>query len=139
MTATTTTPLDHLTAADALLGLTTTADAPGIHPRAAAFLLRRAVEDRIAGYIKHHCPHLAPCKARTKALWLAGHLHPEVAGRYASVWSTLSQACHFHTYALAPTLTELRSWRDDVAFVLDSIPLPDVPYHVSTSVPYMVS
>lgn len=91
------------------------------HPRAAAFLLRRALETRLNTYIAAHRPALHRCRMETKAVWLAHHLDPQLAGRLAAVWHNLSRACHHQQFALPPTIAELRGWRDEVVFVLRAL------------------
>ncbi|MFD7826479.1 hypothetical protein [Kitasatospora sp. NPDC059803] len=88
------------------------------HPRAAVFLLRRALEAGLDSYIYAHRPALARCRTETKVVWLAHHLDARLAGRLAAVWRNLSGACHYHQSALPPTVSELLGWRDEVAFVL---------------------
>jgi hypothetical protein len=89
-----------------------------VHTRAAAFLLRRTLDDRVNAYVQAHRPALLRCATRTKTAWLAQHAGPALAGRYAAAWHSLSMACHYHCSVLPPTTTELRGWRDDVAAVL---------------------
>lgn len=113
------TPADRLAAAAELLQGTASG---GSHPRAAVFLLRRALEERLADYIAAHEPALARCRVETKAVWLAHHLSPDLAGRFASLWRNLSGACHYHQSALPPPLAELRSWHADTALVLRALP-----------------
>lgn len=93
-----------------------------VHTRAAAFLLRRALDDRLNAYVQARHPALARCSTRTKTAWLAQHAGSALAGRYAGTWQSLSQACHYHCSVLPPTPAELRGWRDDVAAVLRELP-----------------
>lgn len=43
-----------------------------------------------------------------------------------AAWADLNRLsasrCHFHTFALAPTLAELRGWRDEVTAILREFP-----------------
>ncbi|WP_225846850.1 hypothetical protein [Streptomyces sp. HPF1205] len=89
-----------------------------MHTRAAAFLLRRALDDRLDAYLRARRPALVRCSARTKTAWLAQHAGSALAGRYAATWHRLSLVCHYHGSVLPPTPAELRGWRDDVAAVL---------------------
>jgi hypothetical protein len=113
-------PLDRLAVAAGLLQGSGTGPA---HPRAAAFLLRRALEKHLAAYIAVYEPAMVRCRVETKAVWLAHRLSPHLAGRFAALWHNLSGACHYHQSALPPTLAELRSWHEDAAFVLRAVPI----------------
>ncbi|MFC5911294.1 hypothetical protein [Streptacidiphilus monticola] len=118
-----TTPTDtvtarRLTAATVLL---TVGESGLVHPRAAAFLLRRALEEQLDRYLRAHRPDLTACKFGTKAAWLAQHLDAQLAGRLAAVWRNLSAACHHHQFALPPSTAELRSWQEDVVHVLRAL------------------
>jgi hypothetical protein len=127
------TPDERLLAVDALLNIGAAAGGPAgargapvlaasagrtVHTRAAAFLLRRALEDRLNACLRDHRPVLLRCSTRTQIAWLAQHAGPAVAGRYAATWHSLSLACHYHRSALPPTPAQLRGWRDEVAAVL---------------------
>ncbi|MFG2843840.1 hypothetical protein ACGF12_11795 [Kitasatospora sp. NPDC048296] len=105
----------RITAATSLLDAGPSGNA---HPRAAVFLLRRALEAGLDSYIVAHRPALTRCRTETKVVWLAHHLDVRLAGRLAAVWSSLSGACHYQQTALPPTVGELLGWRDEVAFVL---------------------
>jgi glycine/D-amino acid oxidase-like deaminating enzyme len=94
-----------------------------VHPRAAAFLLRRAVEEQLNAYLRVHRPTLACCRTETKVVWLAHHLNPQLAGRLATVWRNLSGACHHQQFALPPTMAELLGWYDEVTFLLRALPV----------------
>lgn len=94
------------------------ASAGTAHTRAAAFLLRRALDDELHVYLQTHRPALLRCTTRTKTAWLAQYAGSALAGRYAATWHRLSLACHYHCSVLPPPAEELRGWRDDVAAVL---------------------
>lgn len=101
------------------------AESPGsVHTRAAAFLLRRALDDRVNAYVRAHRPALVHCSTRTKTAWLAQHAGPSLAGRYAAAWHSLSMVCHYHCSVLPPAPAEVRGWRDDVAAVLRGLRQP---------------
>jgi hypothetical protein len=137
------TPAERLSTVDALLTTCTgagggTASGPAeasavagaaasartVHTRAAAFLLRRALDDRLNAYLQAHRPALLRCTTRTKTAWLAQHAGSALAGRYAVIWHRLSLVCHYHGSVLPPTPAELRGWRDDVAAILRELPHP---------------
>ncbi|GAA2786751.1 hypothetical protein GCM10010521_75560 [Streptomyces rameus] len=113
------TAAERMAAAVALLDAGASGSA---HPRATAFLLRRALEGKLDTYLSRQRPALGRCRMQTKVVWLAHHLNPELAGRIAAVWSSLSGACHYQQYAMPPTVGELLSWYDEVAFVLRALP-----------------
>ncbi|WP_329490205.1 hypothetical protein OG618_27420 [Kitasatospora sp. NBC_01246] len=96
-------------------------DAEAPHPRAAVFLLRRALEGGLETYISAHRSALSRCRTETKVVWLAHNLDHRLAGRLAAVWRNLSVACHHQQFALPPTVGELLGWRDEVAFVLRAL------------------
>ena len=98
------------------------ASARTVHTRAAAFLLRRVLDDRLNAYVRVRRPALVRCATRTKTAWLAQHAGSALAGRYAATWHRLSLVCHYHGSILPPTPAELRGWRDDVAAVLRELP-----------------
>lgn len=91
------------------------------HPRAAAFLIRRALEEHLDVYLRRNRPDLERCPMLTKTVWLAQHLDPSLAGRLAAVWHSLSSACHHHQYAMAPTVAEILGWQAEVEHVLGAI------------------
>jgi hypothetical protein len=105
---------DLLQAADDLLR-SVVPSTRGIWPRAAAFLIRMALEQAIDELWAREQPSLADCSTRAQLLCLREWVGPAVAQRIAAAWTMLSRACHYHTYELAPTAGELRSWHDDVA------------------------
>lgn len=91
------------------------------HPRAAVFLMRRALEEHLDAYLRRHRPALARCSMRTKTVWLAQHLDSPHVGRLAAVWYSLSCACHHQRYAMAPTVSEILGWQAEVEHVLAAI------------------
>lgn len=91
------------------------------HPRAAVFLIRRALEEHLDAYVRQRRPGLERCSMLTKTVWLAQHLDPAHVGRLAAVWLSLSRACHHHQYAMAPTISEILGWQADVEHVLAAI------------------
>ena len=61
---------------------------------------------------------------RAQLAYLSTYLgNGNLAGRLAYTWSGLSNACHRHTYELAPTSAELEAWINTVqSFVLAANP-----------------
>jgi cytochrome c5 len=108
----------RLTAAMALVDPGGTATS---HPRAAAFLIRRALEEHLDAYVRRNQPGLERCSMLTKTIWLAQHRDAALAGRLAAVWACLSGACHHHQYTMAPTVGEILSWLQEVEHTLKAI------------------
>ena len=88
------------------------------HPRAAVFLIRRALEEQLDAYVSRNRPGLERCSMLSKTVWLAQHLDSTLAGRLAAVWHSLSCACHHQQYAMAPTVAEILGWQAEVDYVL---------------------
>jgi len=83
----------------------------GLWPRAAALLGRQALEDAISWVWLVHEPGVETCSMRAQLLCLGEYLgDEELAEEAAHVHARLSWACHHHSYELAPTAMELRSW-----------------------------
>ena len=114
----------HLTNEQRMAAVTSLID-PGAaakaHPRAAVFLIRRALEEHLNAYIRRNRPALEHCAMGTKTIWLAQHLDSALAGRLAAVWHSLSGACHHQQYAMPPTVGEILSWHDEVEHVLKTV------------------
>ncbi|MFD4974934.1 hypothetical protein [Streptomyces sp. NPDC058424] len=116
----TSTPEELLAGADRLLG-TTTASTTGVWPRAAALLLRHALEEALRSFWQARKPQLARCPPHAQALCLESYADLDMARRWSATWAGLSRACHYHGYELAPTQVELRAWRDDVERVIGAL------------------
>ncbi|TGB13579.1 hypothetical protein [Streptomyces sp. MZ04] len=114
-------PEDLLAGADRLLG-TETSSTTGVWPRAAALLLRHALEEALRRYWRRVRPELARCPTHAQALCLESYADAQVARRWSAAWAGLSRACHYHGYELSPTAAELRAWRDETAHVLSALP-----------------
>ncbi|MGW5463746.1 hypothetical protein [Streptomyces sp. NPDC003996] len=114
-------PAQLLASADRLLGATTLSTT-GVWPRAAALLLRHALEEALRSYWRGVRPQLARMPTHAQVLCLESYAGPEAARRWSSVWSNLSQACHYHGYELSPVPAELRDWREEVAAVISLLP-----------------
>lgn len=108
---------DLLRTADGILasGASTTR---GLWPRTAAFLTRMALEQALDELWARSCPGLADCSKRAQLLCLEEYVPPDVARRVAATWTGLSDACHYHTYELAPTVAELRRWHEEASDVV---------------------
>ncbi|GGR84996.1 MULTISPECIES: hypothetical protein [Streptomyces] len=95
--------------------------APGLRARAAAALLRLALDEAMDGFWRQVSPAMARTRGRTKALCMEWYVPPSVARQWYAVWSALSAACHHHTYELPPTPGEVRAWHDDVVELLATL------------------
>ncbi|WP_405668995.1 hypothetical protein [Streptomyces sp. NBC_00055] len=110
-----------LDAADQLLnptqGTSHTLD-PGLRARAAATLLRLALDETVDGFWRTVSPGMTR-NGRTRMLCLQWYIRPSAARQCYAVWSALSAACHHHTYELPPTPAEVRAWHQDVTELLN--------------------
>ena len=116
------TSADLLTAARALLDGSASA-ALGGWSRAVALLSRQALEKGIEELWQANpatCG-LSVCTRKTQLTCLPAYLEPRLAREVSYVWATLSNACHYHPYHLAPTAAELSGWIEAVATLLEAI------------------
>ncbi|GHE94352.1 hypothetical protein E5082_22010 [Streptomyces griseoluteus] len=113
-------PTDELlAAADRLLNPSDeTALSPGVRARAAATLLRLALDETLDAFWRAVSPRMTRSTGRTRMLCLQWYVSPSVARQWYTVWSGLSAACHYHTYDLPPTPAEVRAWHQDVSELL---------------------
>ncbi|KQX93031.1 MULTISPECIES: hypothetical protein [Streptomyces] len=113
------------TAAEHLLtppqGVTYTT-APGTRARAAAALLRLALDETMDTFWRDVSPAMTRATGRAKALCLERYATASVARQWYAVWSALSAACHHHIYELPPTPAEVRAWHQDVVELLAVLP-----------------
>ncbi|MFG3519611.1 hypothetical protein ACGF5S_05050 [Nocardia nova] len=119
----------RLAAAAELLDGTVT-DAGGLWSRATVWILRIALEQSVDRLWARVSPPLARCSMRAQLLALDSCAGPELSGRVAGLWATLSRAGHHLDSEPAPTLHELRDWYDETARLageLDRIGRADVP------------
>ncbi|MBP2189388.1 hypothetical protein [Nocardia goodfellowii] len=107
---------DRFDAVDRLLDGDVT-DAGGVWSRATAWILRLALEQAVDQLWLRTTPELARCPMRAQLLALRVYAGPETAAQVATVWAALSRAAHHHDYELAPSVTELRRWREQTAAV----------------------
>jgi hypothetical protein len=85
-------------------------------PKAAAFLGRQALEDAIDRLWAVTAPTLTGCPITVQLICLPFYVDDrDVAYRARQCWYSLSSACHAHPYELAPTVSELGSWLEEVA------------------------
>jgi hypothetical protein len=116
------TPDDLLAAATTLIQRPDT-HITGIWPRAAALLARQALEAAMADLWASHpqAAEMPSCPTRSQLLCLTAYLDPITARRTAYLYATLSHACHYHPYELAPTAAELTSWLDQATHLVTQI------------------
>ncbi|MFD4015338.1 hypothetical protein [Streptomyces sindenensis] len=108
-----------LAAADRLLNPShDTALSPGVRARAAATLLRLALDETLDAFWRSVCPRMTRSTGRTRMLCLQWYVSPSIARQWYTVWSGLSAACHHHTYDLPPTPAEVQTWHQDVSELL---------------------
>jgi hypothetical protein len=108
-----------LAAADQLLNPSDdTVLSPGVRARAAATLLRLALDETLDAFWRSVSPRMTRSTGRTRMLCLQWYVSPSVARQWYTVWSGLSAACHYHTYDLPPTPAEVRAWHQDVSELL---------------------
>ncbi|WP_067848686.1 hypothetical protein [Nocardia lijiangensis] len=107
---------ERLDAVDRLLDGEVTA-AGGVWSRATAWILRLALEQAVDELWARLAPELARCPMRAQLLALRVYAGPETGAQVAAVWAALSRAAHHHDYELAPSVTELRRWREQTAAI----------------------
>jgi hypothetical protein len=95
----------------------------GVWPRAAALLARQALELALGGLWAARSPaaELDGCSMRSQLLCLIAYLDGETATRAAYLYAALSHACHYHSYELAPTATELTRWLNETADLVSKL------------------
>jgi hypothetical protein len=93
------------------------AAAVGGWPRVVALLTRQALEKALIEFweARHAMAGLSRCTHRSQLACLPFYLDEHVAQEAAYVWAALSDACHYHSYELAPTAAELTGWISTVA------------------------
>ncbi|MBF6210964.1 hypothetical protein IU433_10625 [Nocardia puris] len=111
---------ERFDAVDRLLDGQVTA-AGGVWSRATAWILRLALEQAVDELWAREAPELTRCPMRAQLVALRVYTTPEVAAQVAAVWAALSRAAHHHDYELAPSVTELRRWREQTAAVAEAL------------------
>jgi hypothetical protein len=83
----------------------------GLWPRAAALLIRQALEESVDAYWTDRQLPLDSLPTQTQLVCLR-MMTPDgsVPARVHEAWGALSRACHHHPYELAPTAAELAAW-----------------------------
>ncbi len=116
-----TSPSVYLAAADRLL-VEVVPGARGTWPRAAAWLMRLALETALNRFWTTVSPQVAECRSRrAQLLLLREHVSADLARRADYAWAALSRAGHHHSYELALSATELNSLRAEVQAVVTAL------------------
>lgn len=103
-------PRDLLDAAQELLTRPIEGTA-GLWPKAAAVLIRQALEDQMTIILTKSIPGVHESSARTKLICLQSMLDDqELAEAVSHAWWALTTACHHRAYDLAPSAEELQRW-----------------------------
>jgi hypothetical protein len=110
------TPEELLAAARRLIERPDAATA-GVWPRAAALLARQALELAMEELwaANPQATGLSGSSMRSQMLCLTAYLDQDTATRADYLYAALSRACHYHSYELAPTATELTRWLNEAA------------------------
>jgi cytochrome c5 len=87
----------------------------GLWPRAAALLIRQALEEAVDAYWTMRQVPLESVSTQTQLVCLRMMTADGAApAQLHETWGALSRACHHHPYELAPTVEELAAWIDVV-------------------------
>ncbi|MFD5764323.1 hypothetical protein ACFWIN_00665 [Streptomyces sp. NPDC127049] len=99
--------------------------APGLRARAAAVLLRMALDQALDSYWRRVTPSMTRIgKHRMLCLeWYAGQ---DTARRFRTTWSALSAACHYRTGELPPSPAEIRTRLLEVTRLLATLSGPTI-------------
>jgi hypothetical protein len=83
----------------------------GLWPRAAALLIRQALEEAVDAYWNARQVPLDSVSTQTQLVCLR-MMTPggTLPAQLHEAWGALSRACHHHPYELAPTAGELATW-----------------------------
>ena len=83
----------------------------GLWPRAAALLIRQALEEAVDAYWTARQVPLGSVSTQTQLVCLRMMTADgTIPARLHEAWGSLSRACHHHPYELAPTAGELATW-----------------------------
>jgi hypothetical protein len=87
----------------------------GLWPRAAALLIRQALEEAVDDYWRAHQLPLDSLPTQAQLVCLRMMSTDGVRPlQLNQAWGALSRACHHHPYELAPTAEELSAWIETV-------------------------
>jgi hypothetical protein len=100
---------------------------PAVRQRVSPFFLRMALEQAVDDFWADALPGLVRCSRRAQLLCLREWVGRDTAQRVEALWVTLSSACHYNTYELAPTTGELRTWEREVIELYSALDQADRP------------
>jgi hypothetical protein len=87
----------------------------GLWPRAAALLIRQALEEAVDSYWTARQLPLDSLPTQAQLVCLRMMTADGTASaQLHETWGALSRACHHHPYELSPTAAELADWIDVV-------------------------
>ena len=112
---------DLLSTCDLLLTDPALTLTPAGRHRSASFALRTALELAIDDRLKSSLPGLGRIPMRARLLCLRSFTDPRTARRARSVWSHLCLGCHYHQYEMGPSADQVRSWRAEVAGLVEAL------------------
>lgn len=107
------TPAELLEQARALLERATS-PLSGIWPRAAVLLARQALEAALDEFWMSKFLDMDTVSMRAQMACLPDYMDPEEAASLSEMWAVLTQACHYQSFDLGPTVGEVRSWIGDL-------------------------
>ena len=89
--------------------------APALWARCSALLTRQALEVTLDDFWRRQAPGVRMASRHSQLLCLGTYQgDPPLAAKVAYAWSALSNACHSHSYELAPTGGEMEGWIETV-------------------------
>lgn len=117
------TPVELLAAARDALADTSAGATGGAWPRMVALLTRQALEKALCEFwaASPSTSGLGACARKSQLACLPFYLDARAAREAAYLWATLSDACHYHAYELAPTAAELAGWVNAVDRLIQSM------------------
>ncbi|MGW1464629.1 hypothetical protein ACWCPT_09820 [Streptomyces sp. NPDC002308] len=93
---------------------------PGARARAAAMLLRLALDQRLDDFWHKTAPGMTR-SAKHRMLCLEAYTDRATARRWRLTWSALSGVCHYRVSVLPPTPTEIHTRLLEVNALLDAL------------------
>ncbi|RPK93891.1 hypothetical protein [Streptomyces sp. ADI98-10] len=106
---------------------TMTSLGPGVRARAAALLLRRALERGLDDFWQGVAPGMTRV-GKHRILCLGAYTDRETARRCYLTWSALSTACHYRAHDMPPAPSEIQSRLPAVEALLEALERgPTVP------------
>lgn len=96
-------------------------DVGGMWPRAAAWMLRIAMEQAIRELWRAVSPQMERVTVRAQLLVLPKYIGEEAAAEARLLWSELSTTAHHNDFELAPAVQELRRWQEAAQRVTSAV------------------